>query len=54
MTKLEMIELIDRICEEEGYEGGPAYDFICNECCICRDENDIEEIIRKELADFNR
>lgn len=49
MTKLEMMELVDTICEEEGTENAPAYDLIYSECCEGRDDNQAKEMINELL-----
>ncbi len=50
MNKLEMMELVDRICEEEGIENAPAYDLLYSECCEGRNTEDAEEMIRERLS----
>lgn len=50
----EMMELVDRICEEEGYEDSPAYDLIYSECCEGRNSTDAEEMVRNMLANYNK
>ena len=54
MNYNEMMELVDKICEEEGYNDSPAYDLIYNECCEGRDEEDAAEMIEEMLANYNR
>lgn len=54
MTRNEMMELVDRICEENGYNYSPAYDLIYNECCEGRSEEDAAEMIEEMLANYNR
>lgn len=44
LKREELVELVDQICEEEGYEDSPAYDLM---------EGMDEEMIRKTLADYN-
>ena len=53
MNKEKMMELVDMICEEEGYSDSPAYDLIYSECCEGRSNTDAEEMIREMLADYN-
>ena len=48
-----MMELVDRICEEKGYNDSPAHDLIYNECCEGRNEEDAEND-EEMLANYNR
>jgi hypothetical protein len=53
MTKLVMMKLVDRICEEEGYEDGPAYDLLYSECCQGRHDDEVEKMIKEKLKEYN-
>ncbi len=53
MNRTEMMELVDRICEEEGYENAPAYDLIYKECCDGRSNADAKEMIKELLREWN-
>ena len=54
MNYNEMMELVDKICEEKGYNDSPAYDLIYSECCEGRSEAEAEEMIEEMLANYNR
>ena len=53
MMREEVIEYVDRICEEQGYTDSPAYDLIYNECCLGRSDKDAKEMIRELLISYN-
>lgn len=53
MNKEKMMELVNKICEEEGCNDSPAYDLIYSECCEGRSEAGAEEMIRNMLAEYN-
>jgi len=53
MTREEMIDYVDRICEEQGYTDSPAYDLIYNECCKMRSDKEAKEMIRELLISYN-
>ena len=52
MTREEIIDFIDRICEEHGYMDSPAYDLFYSECCL-RNYEDAKEMIEELLASYN-
>jgi len=54
MTRSEMIEIVDQICDECGYEDCPAYDLIYSDCVAGRPYKDAIEMIKDLLADFNK
>jgi len=52
MTREEIIDFIDRICEEQGYMDSPAYDLFYSEC-MSRSDEDAKEMIRELLSSYN-
>ena len=54
MNEARMTELVDKICEEEGFEDSPAYDYLFEKCCMRRSDEDAEIKIREMLADYNK
>ena len=52
MTREEIIDFIDRICEEHGYMDSPAYDLFYSEC-MSRSDEDAKEMIRELLSSYN-
>ena len=54
MTRSEMIEIVDQICDECGYEDSPAYDLIYSDYVAGRPDRDAIEMIKDLLADFNK
>jgi len=54
MTRGEMIEVVDQICDERGYEDSPAYDLIYSQCVAGREDKDAIEMIKDLLANFNK
>ena len=52
MTREEIMEFIDRICEEHGYMDSPAYDLFYSEC-LGRSDEDAKEMIRELLSSYN-
>jgi hypothetical protein len=53
MTRNEMIDIVEQICDECGYEDTPAYDLIYSECVAGRSDRDAVEMIKDLLASFN-
>ena len=53
MTKEKMIEIVDQIGKDNGYEDSPAYDLIYNQCVAGRQDRDAIEMIKDLLANFN-
>ena len=53
MTKDKMIEIVDQICDECGYEDSPAYDLIYSQCVAGRQDKEAIEMIKDLLANFN-
>ena len=53
MTRDKMIEIVDLICDECGYEDSPAYDLIYSQCVAGRQDEAIE-MIKDLLAHFNK
>lgn len=53
MAKQEMMQYVDTICEKNGYEDGPAYDLIYNECCEGRSAEDAKSLINEMLENYN-
>ena len=54
MTKDKMIEIVDQICENNGYEDSPAYDLIYSQCVAGRPDKEAIEMIKDLLASFNK
>jgi hypothetical protein len=54
MTRGEMIEIVDQICDECGYEDSPAYDLIYSDYVAGRRDEDAVETIKDLLASFNK
>lgn len=54
MTKDKMIEIVDLICEDNGYEDSPAYDLIYNLCVVGRPDKEAVEMIKDLLVNFNK
>ena len=52
MTREEIMDFIDRICEEQGYMDSPAYDLFYSEC-MSRSDEDAKEMIRELLSSYN-
>lgn len=52
MTREEIMDFIDRICEEYGYMDSPAYDLFYSEC-MSRSDEDAKEMIEDLLASYN-
>ena len=52
MTKLEMMNYVDEVCEAEGFENAPAYDLIYSECCEGRNDESAKEMIDRLLAEY--
>ena len=52
MTREEIIDFIDFICEEYGYMDSPAYDLFYSEC-MSRSDEDAKEMIEDLLASYN-
>ena len=53
MTREKMIQTVDLICENNGYEDSPAYDLIYSQCVAGRPDGDAVKMIEDLLASFN-
>ena len=54
MTRDKMIEIVDQICENNGYEDSPAYDLIYSQCVAGRPDKEAIEMIKDLLASFSK
>jgi hypothetical protein len=54
MTRDKMIEIVDLLCENNGYENSPAYDLIYDECVKGRSDADAKKMILDLIKEYNQ